>query len=914
MADFPIDVTVDPRPAERGLQRVENRLSRVDNAAINVGRSLVRAFAGIAAGIGGAGAIRTLAGYETQMAAVRAITGATEAQFAALRAEAGRLGTTTEFSARQAGAGMEFLARAGLNTTEVLQATAGALTLATAGVLDLARAADIASNILSGFGFEVDQIARVNDVLAATSTRTNTSVEGLGRSFSFIAPIAAAVGLEFEQVAAAVGILGNAGIQGSRAATGLRAVLRGLVSDTGPARDVLESLGITAEQLDPQIHGLLEPLRLLASRGLSLQETLALFGDEGAAAFAALARGVDDVEDLERALGDVEGEGERLAEVMRNQLGGAFQGLGSAIEGLIIQVGEQGLTNAVRTAVDASTRLFRSLAEDGERVRRIMEGIVYVLGGLMVRAILRHLIPAIVALRGAITALTWSNFITGTAQALFVAAVAIYAFVDDIESRLRGMVQAFTNFLDPILASFLALGAAIEAFFSGLLRRVILHARRLGTFFYNNFTEALNRLPFFDFEPLRNQGLTAGTTLGEEVVEAFKAQLDRTPLANILEDYLPRPRIVGAEAGPTGNVGLLGSRSPGHTREVDSTRLGVGSDDDEDAATRRVATLGDILDGLREERELIKLSSDERERRIRLLQIEDSLERGLTTLEEQTIDTILERNQALEVRYGILEQIREPQEKLVEQLEQIDIILGGGIENLQLTNEELEKLRDLRAELAGDEREFTFFETLDAQLNETFGKLDNLNESISNRIVQTIQNMSAGIASALTDAITGVQSLGDALRNIAASAVRALINQLIQAVVQALILKAIFAAFGAGPGGSFSELFLGALTGKDGGFVPRFQTGGLVFGPGGPREDRVLARLSPGEFVVNERATRRNREELERINRGDTTRERRQPRVILNVYTPDADSFRRSDRQVIRAIGRGTELALGRER
>lgn len=44
--------------------------------------------------------------------------------------------------------------------------------------------------------------------------------------------------------------------------------------------------------------------------------------------------------------------------------------------------------------------------------------------------------------------------------------------------------------------------------------------------------------------------------------------------------------------------------------------------------------------------------------------------------------------------------------------------------------------------------------------------------------------------------------------------------------------------------------------------------GGLVTGPGGSREDRVLRRLSPGEFVVNAKATAQNRDLLEQINGG----------------------------------------------
>lgn len=46
----------------------------------------------------------------------------------------------------------------------------------------------------------------------------------------------------------------------------------------------------------------------------------------------------------------------------------------------------------------------------------------------------------------------------------------------------------------------------------------------------------------------------------------------------------------------------------------------------------------------------------------------------------------------------------------------------------------------------------------------------------------------------------------------------------------------------------------------------QFADGGRVQGPGGPREDKILARLSNGEFVVNARATARNLPLLEAIN------------------------------------------------
>lgn len=53
---------------------------------------------------------------------------------------------------------------------------------------------------------------------------------------------------------------------------------------------------------------------------------------------------------------------------------------------------------------------------------------------------------------------------------------------------------------------------------------------------------------------------------------------------------------------------------------------------------------------------------------------------------------------------------------------------------------------------------------------------------------------------------------------------------------------------------------------KDGGLVQRYDSGGFVSGPGGPRDDLIDARLSNGEFVVNAAATARNLGLLHSIN------------------------------------------------
>ncbi len=104
---------------------------------------------------------------------------------------------------------------------------------------------------------------------------------------------------------------------------------------------------------------------------------------------------------------------------------------------------------------------------------------------------------------------------------------------------------------------------------------------------------------------------------------------------------------------------------------------------------------------------------------------------------------------------------------------------------------------------------------------------------------------------ALEALIVKGESFNDVLKNIAAS----LINAALQAAI-----------FGQGP---FGSLFGGKsiLSGLIPGITGKAE-GGMVHGPGTGTSDSILTALSNGEYVVNARATARNRHLLEAINAG----------------------------------------------
>ena len=376
MAEYRINVTVDPSRAKRGAAQVGQALDRTGGRADRLRLLLVRVGGVLSATFGAAAVVRTIASFGTAMSTVRAVTGATTEEFARLRATARKLGSETRFTATQAADGMAFLARAGFDTNEVLASIGGTLALATAGALDLARAADIASNILQGFRLETNETGRVVDVLAFAANNSNTNVEQLGEAMKFVAPVAAGLGVSIEEAAAAVGVLSDNGLQASLAGTGLRRVLSELESPAKKTADILQELGLTTADVRVSQVGLTTALERLTTAGLDTGQALELFGDRGGPAFEVLSSGIPRVIELTSELGNAAGEAQRASDIMDDNLEGAFRRTLSAASDLAIAFGDLGTESIFTRVLDGAANVLRRITAELDGAEAATTGIV----------------------------------------------------------------------------------------------------------------------------------------------------------------------------------------------------------------------------------------------------------------------------------------------------------------------------------------------------------------------------------------------------------------------------------------------------------------------------------------------------------------------------------------------------------
>ena len=362
---------IDIRRWQSQFLKAENSITRLERTGRRVaGLTLFGSAFGIAA------ATRLLADFQEEMARVGALTGATESEFALLESQARELGATTKFSATEAADGLGFLAQAGFDTNQILASSKDFLELAAAGGLELAEAMDIASNIMQGFQLAADDSGRAADVLANTASSSNTNILQLGEGMKSVAPVAANLNKSFEETSAAMGVLGNAGIQGEKSGTALRNILLRLVHPTSEVTSGLDKLNIALADVNPATRSITDIFATFESAMARVEDqtiTAAaaqeVFGLRAVASGLVLSNSVDSLRDLTQANKQAEGTTAELAKRMQDNLGGSLKRLKSQLQEVVLEIGEGGLGDSIEDTVKQATDALSEFVGSGDAAK-----------------------------------------------------------------------------------------------------------------------------------------------------------------------------------------------------------------------------------------------------------------------------------------------------------------------------------------------------------------------------------------------------------------------------------------------------------------------------------------------------------------------------------------------------------------
>jgi len=345
----------------RAHQRMGRDIQRIGDGFSSVGESMLPIAAGITA-IGAAGG-RAFIDFDSIITGAAAKAGATAEEMEMMRQKASQFGADFPISATQAAEGMDRLAAAGYDANQVVGVMPSVITAAVASGEDLATTSDVVSNALNIWNLKQGDIAqnamRVADVVQMASNKSSLGMADFGLAMQYAGAPAATLNVSIEQLATAMAIMKNNGIEASTIGTSLRSVFSRLSEPPKPAAEAIEALGLQVKDASGNFLGLQPIVEQLRGKILNLSNTeqvayaKALAGEEAYSGLLALVKTApEEYQALQNAMDSATGSSQAQFEVMKGTLKNSIDGMLGSLESLAINFGSV-LTPQIKAMTDA---------------------------------------------------------------------------------------------------------------------------------------------------------------------------------------------------------------------------------------------------------------------------------------------------------------------------------------------------------------------------------------------------------------------------------------------------------------------------------------------------------------------------------------------------------------------------------
>lgn len=344
---------------------------------------------------------------------------------------------------------------AGVQTADAVAFVEQSNRLAVGGFTSATTAVDVLTTALNAYGLEVDQVSKVSDYLITTQNLGKTTVDELAQSVGKVIPLAAAYGVEMDNLSTAYAVMTANGIATAEAGTYIKSMLSEL-GDTGSdvAGILEEQTGMSFAELTEQGYSLGDILEILGdAAGGSATEFANLWSstEAGVGALSLFNSGAERYNAVLGQMATSAGATEAAYNTMMNTTEAAHNRLDSAVTNLSASIG-----NALNPAL---TKLYNGLADVvGATAEFLAEHPVFakvltavtvgitaataaLLGGV---AVVKYAIPAITAFNVALNANPIILTITAI-TALTAAGISFIAMLFDAKDETDNLSDAVDN-------------------------------------------------------------------------------------------------------------------------------------------------------------------------------------------------------------------------------------------------------------------------------------------------------------------------------------------------------------------------------------------------------------------------------------------------------------------------------------
>lgn len=367
------------------IRVMQTRMSGLTTSSWLAHRALLKTASALTSIITIVKASRAIAEYDTALAKIEAIAGSLNQTLGKLPDLIREIGVSSQYGATEAAEAALVLVRATGSVDAATRTLTDTVNLATAADMSLADSANVVMGTLRQFNLGLEESTRVVDVLTNTANQTNTDIAGLAEGLKYAGQIASTAGLEIEEVVAALGVLADNNIKGSLAGTALRGMLVSLLDPTSKAERTLERMGLTIEEINPEMVDMVTIFQEFGKQGLSATEAVRIFTRRASTGTTVLSSFNEKLTELAESNTHATDVTARNAERIEKSLIPAFKKVRNAAEEMFQSWGDRGakqfLSDFAETLREAilvmaeSEHVTEEFSARSERLARQIEGL-----------------------------------------------------------------------------------------------------------------------------------------------------------------------------------------------------------------------------------------------------------------------------------------------------------------------------------------------------------------------------------------------------------------------------------------------------------------------------------------------------------------------------------------------------------
>lgn len=534
--------------AVANVQQAMSDLDKVSGELKSIGSTMTKAVTLPILGVGTA-AIKTVANFDDSMANVQKISGATGKEFDALRSTAQDLGATTAFSASEAADGMGVLAASGMETNSIIKVSSDMFNLMSAGSIDADTSARVLTNTMAQFNLTADDSEYIVDAFASGAASAKMSVDELEHAMALSGSALSNMNMSAEESVAVMGQLANGAVPAAQLGSTVNAMTRDIIANADEMSKFVNVYDeATGEMLglDEIMNGFTDQLKGMTDEERNAAMAKIFTGKAQQGVNAWLSQGSDGYQKLTKDMQAMENAAETMAFIQEDTLGGAFRAVGSAMEGMMIQIGDiiKGPIQDLALWLQKLAGKFGELTEGQQKTIVIIAAVAAAIGPLI--WLVGSLATGIAGIPATLALLAGP---VGAVIAGIVAVVAIGALLianwESIKETIKGVFEDIFPDFDLFKNKIQMIWEQIkEAFSQGNMEWVGEMFKYMFSLIFQKIEEALPVLMQKGLEIVTNiiEGIT--TKIPEWLAKGMEIMV---LLADVLADFIPKLIRLGAD-------------------------------------------------------------------------------------------------------------------------------------------------------------------------------------------------------------------------------------------------------------------------------------------------------------------------------------------------------------------------------